>query len=111
MSAASGGDAVWEAVVAVMLATCAVYEGRSRFADKPALFSSGGREIAHREAAGVIDLRVTRSGWQAARVDYGSDPAVRRDPARRDWIELRPGSAADVDRLAGLLATAAAANS
>jgi uncharacterized protein len=104
------GDEIWEAFAAVMLATGAVYEGRSRFADKPALFADG-REIAHRETPSIVDLRITAAGWRAARDEYGSDPAVRRDPARRDWIELELRSAADASRLAGLLATAVAANS
>jgi len=34
----------------------------------------------------------------------------RRDPARRDWIELHLHSIADLDRLSQLLATAMAAN-
>jgi hypothetical protein len=33
--------------------------------DKPALFV-GSREIAHLEAPGVIDLRITRAGWAPA---------------------------------------------
>jgi hypothetical protein len=78
--------------------------------DKPALFT-GNREIAHLEAPGVIDLRITRAGWSRARTDFGADPAVRRDPARRDWIELALRSPADLDRLGPLLAIAVAANS
>jgi Family of unknown function (DUF5519) len=100
---------LWDAFADAMLATGHAREGRSRYADKPALFA-GSREIAHLEADGSIDLRVTRAGWAQARVDFAADPAVRRDPARRDWIELRPRSAADLDRLVPLLAIAAAAN-
>jgi hypothetical protein len=100
---------VWDAFVDAMLATGHATEGRSRYADKPALFV-GAREIAHLEPDGAIDLRVTRSGWSQVRQDFAADPAVLRDPGRRDWIELRPHSAADLDRLAPLLAIAAAAN-
>jgi len=102
-------DRRWDAFVTTMLAVGPSHERRSRYGDKPALFIEG-REVAHLEAPGVIDLRITRDGWSQARAEYGDDPCVRRDPARRDGIELRPHSPADLDRLTGLLVIAAAAN-
>jgi hypothetical protein len=66
--------------------------------------------MAHLEAPGVIDLRITRAGWSRVREDFGDDPAVRRDPSRRDWIELHLRCEADLDRLAVLLMVAMAAN-
>ena len=102
-------DPQWEAFVTAMLAAGPVYERRSRYGDKPALFIEG-REIAHLEAPGVIDLRITRQGWSQARDDYGGNPAVRHDPSRRDWIELHVRSRADLGHLARLLAIAAAKN-
>jgi hypothetical protein len=102
-------SAGWDAFVDAVLAAGHAREGRSRYGDKPALFT-GTREIAHPEAPGVIDLRITRAGWSRARAGFGADPAVRRDPARRDWIELRLRSAADLNRLGPLLAIAVAAN-
>jgi Family of unknown function (DUF5519) len=107
MSVDSGG--LWDAIVDVMLAAGHVREGRSRYGDKPALFA-GSREIAHLELDGAIDLRITRAGWARARQDFAADPAVRHDPGRRDWIELRPDHASDLDRLTPLLAITAAAN-
>jgi Family of unknown function (DUF5519) len=101
--------AIWEAFVDVMLATGHASEGRSRYGDKPALFA-GRREIAHLEPDGAIDLRITRAGWAQAGPDFAADPAVRRDPTRRDWIELQLQGPSDLDRLARLLAIAAAAN-
>ena len=86
-----------------------VQERRSRYADKPALFVAG-REIAHSEAPGVIDLRITQAGWLRVRAEYAGDPVVRHESARRDWIELHLESAGDLDRLASLLLTAWAAN-
>jgi hypothetical protein len=56
-------DALWEAFVIAMLAVGPVAERRSRYGDKPALFTAS-REIAHMEAPGVIDLRITRAGWR-----------------------------------------------
>ena len=92
-----------------MLAAGPAVERRSRYGDKPALFA-GGREIAHLEAPGVIDLRITRAGWARVREDFGRDAAVHHDPARRDWIELHLHSITDLDRLRHLLTTAMAAN-
>jgi hypothetical protein len=103
------GDMLWEAFVVAMLTAGPAVERRSRYGDKPALFTAG-REIAHLEAPGVIDLRITRAGWLRVRGRFGADPAVRRDRSRRDWIELYLNSAAELDRLAGLLAAAMAAN-
>jgi hypothetical protein len=102
-------DPRWDAFAAVMLAAGPAYERRSRYGDKPALFIDG-REIAHLEAPGVIDLRITRQGWSRARDDYGGDPAVHHDPSRRDWIELHLRSPADLGHLTPLLLIAAAEN-
>jgi hypothetical protein len=111
MSVTGGDDDLrWDAFVTAMLAVGGpADERRSRYGDKPALFIEG-REIAHLEAPGVIDLRITRRGWAQARDDYANDPAVRHDPARRDWIELRLSSPADLDRLTRLLVITAAEN-
>jgi Family of unknown function (DUF5519) len=103
------GDGRWEAFVIAVLAAGPVAERRSRYGDKPALFTAS-REIAHLEAPGVIDLRITRAGWRQVKERFSADPAVRRDPSRRDWIELHLSSAADLDRLGELLAAALAAN-
>ena len=104
------GDALWEAFVIAMLAVGPVAERRSRYGDKPSVVTAS-LEIAHLEAPGVIDLRITRAGWRQVRDHFSGDPAVRRDRSRRDWIELHVSSSADLDRLGGLLAAALAANS
>ncbi len=103
------GDALWDRFVTAMLAAGPAQERPSRYGDKPALFA-GNREIAHLEAPGVIDMRITRAGWSRVSAGFGDDPAVRHDPARRDWIELHLHSVADLDRLRQLLITAMAAN-
>lgn len=103
------GDVLWDAFVLLMLASGPVRERDSRYGGKPALVA-GSREIAHLEAPGVIDLRITRDGWSRVRADFGDDPAVRHDPGRRDWIELRLRSLEDLERLGPLLRTAMAAN-
>ena len=103
--AAEPADPVWEAFVVAMLAAGPAQERPSRYGGKPALRTDR-REIAHLEAPGVIDLRITRAGWSRVRADFGDDPALARDPSRRDWIELHLQSAADVDRLRRLLTVA-----
>jgi hypothetical protein len=100
---------IWDEFVIAVLALAAVHERRSRYGDKPALWLDD-REIAHLEAPGVIDLRITHSGWSEVKGDFGDDPAVLRDRSRRDWIELRPRSAAELIRLNPVLAMAVASN-
>ena len=102
-------DPFWEAFVTAMLAVGSAHERQSRYGNKPALFIEG-REVAHLEAPGIIDLRITRQGWAQIKSEYANHPAVHRDPSRRDWIELRTRSLADLDRLASLISTAVAAN-
>jgi len=100
---------LWDQFVTVMLGAGPAQERTSRYGDKPAL-CAGHREIAHLEAPGVIDLRITRAGWSRISADFGDDPAIRRDPSRRDWIELHLQSAADLDWLRRLVTTAMAEN-
>jgi hypothetical protein len=102
-------DERWEAFVTVMLSIGPAWERRSRFGDKSAVYC-GSREIAHLEAPGVIDLRITQAGWAQVRDEFCHDPAVGHDRSRRDWIELRMQSPADLDRLGTLLTVAMAAN-
>jgi hypothetical protein len=107
--AADNEDPLWNAFVEAMLVAGPADERRSRFGDKPALFVAS-REVAHLEAPGVVDLRITSAGWTRARSRYGGDPAVHRDPSRRDWIEIHLASRADLGRLGDLFAIAMAAN-
>lgn len=102
-------DGMWDAFVDVMQSVAPATERRSRYGEKAALWIAG-REVAHCEAAGIVDLRITRTGWARARDRYATDPAVRHDASRRDWIELHLRSAADLERVRDLLAIAMAAN-
>jgi hypothetical protein len=103
------GDLLWDAFVLLMLAAGPAQERTSRYGDKPALVTAS-REIAHLEAPGVIDLRITRDGWRRVSADFADDTAVRHEPGRRDWIELRLSSLEDLERLGPLLRAAMAAN-
>jgi hypothetical protein len=102
-------DPFWDAFVTAVLAAGSGHERQSRYGNKPALYI-GSREVAHMEAPGIIDLRITRQGWAEIKGAYANHPAVHRDPSRRDWIELRLRSISDLDLLASLLRTAVAAN-
>lgn len=110
MASTQEEDALWEAVVALLLESgSAMNERRSRYGEKSAVYEQG-REIAHLEAPGQIDLRITRAAWRQLRDRYADDSAVQSDPRRRDWVTLVLTSAADVERLRDLLEAAAHAN-
>jgi hypothetical protein len=96
-------------VTALLEAGPVVEERRSRYGDQPAVFLQG-REIAHLEGLGRVDLRITREAWSTLREQYADDPAVIRDPGRRDWVELELARVADVERVRALIEAAATAN-
>ena len=81
----------WSAVVDVARARGPVEERRSRYTDKAALWLHG-REIAHCEAPGVVDLRITARGWRALPDRLRADP--RRCPTTSAgacvWCTHRP---------------------
>ncbi len=103
-------DPLWEAVVTLLhQAGTAVEERQSRYGDKPAVYQQG-REIAHLDSPGHIDLRITQGAWRQMRGHYIHDPAIICSPGRRDWIMLVLASATDVERLSELIQAAASAN-
>ncbi|HEY2166576.1 MAG TPA: luciferase family protein [Jatrophihabitantaceae bacterium] len=102
-------DSIWLAVVELCGELGPVELRRSRWACKPAL-QLGGREIAHLEVPGRVDLRLTAKGWRAVASSYVDDPRVTRDPAQWDWIELTLAHRRDVDSLKPLFQQAIAAN-
>jgi hypothetical protein len=104
------GMSIWDAFVAGVPNHAPVVERRSRYADKPALFLER-REVAHLEAPGVIDVRLTRQGWAQLRDGLGGDARVRYDAKRRDWVELQLRTTQDVADLDAVLAATAAHNS
>jgi hypothetical protein len=84
-------------------------ERRSRYGDKPAL-TLHGREVAHCETPGIVDLRVTGQGWRTLPEQVRSDPRLRRHPGRRDWVELRVDTPADVVALEVVIRAVTSAN-
>lgn len=97
----NSADPVWNAVVELMLPLGPVQEQRSRYGDKPALSVTATREIAHLEAPGVVDVRITRACRRRLSPAYVDDPRVQR--RRSDWIELHLTTSADVDAMRELL--------
>jgi Family of unknown function (DUF5519) len=100
-------DVLWPAVVEVCSEVGPVYERPSQWGGKPALFLDR-REIAHYDGDGIVDVRITASGWKG--VAFGDDPAVTRDRSRRDWVSIRIASTEDLERLRPLLEAAVRAN-
>lgn len=100
-------DVVWGTIVDELRRLAPVEVGRSHLSPKPAVFLHG-REIAHWDGPGAMDLRVTQSAWAVLSSDFAADPAVRQNPGRRDWIEINPTG--DITRLFPLVAAAIAAN-
>lgn len=101
-------DPVWEAVVELLLPLGPVTERRSRYGDKPALVVAGQREIAHCEAPGVVDVRITRRGWRRFGPTYDGDRRVQRRGSS-DWVQLRL-TVDDVEAMSDLLSAVVAAN-
>lgn len=102
-------DAVWQAFVELILPMGPVHERTSRYGNKPAI-CLGRREIAHRQASGVINLRITTKAWTRLRDEHDDDGAVTSAANRRGWVELSIASLIDLDRLTPLIAAAVAAN-
>lgn len=102
-------DLIWEAFVELILPMGALHEQRSRFGAKPAIYLNS-REIAHREAAGQIDLRITRAAWMQIRDELADDSSVTSRAGRRDWVELFLGSPTELVKLVPLISAAVNAN-
>ncbi len=80
-------DLIWLAVVDLCEELGPVEHRASRWADKPALFL-GRREVAHAEAPGRIDPRITAKGWRAQAAAFTGDPSIHHDQAARVPLRL-----------------------
>jgi hypothetical protein len=82
--------------------------------ESPSMFGSAnawwcnGTEIAHFDAADVIDLRLTRSVIRELRPLLRADPRVEVRKSGSEWIEIRVTSDEDVAFVAELAERAAA---
>lgn len=90
-----------------MLAGTAVGEGA--FSPGPALWV-GTREVAHFDADGSLDVRLTKGVIRRRRAELDADERITLRGAGSDWIEVRVGSDADAQRARELVRDAVAAN-
>jgi hypothetical protein len=84
--------------------------------ESPSVFGPGnavwcnGREIAHFDADGSLDLRLTKSVIRELRPLLRNDPRVELRRGRSDWIELHVSSSDDIAFALELAERAAAAH-
>jgi hypothetical protein len=69
-----------------------------------------GKEIAHFEGVGVIEVRLTRGFIRARRRELKADGRVELRPSGADWITVRFGDEADEAFVVGLVTAAAEAH-
>ena len=70
----------------------------------------GRREVAHFDAAGNLDLRMTRAVIRARRDALREDPRIVLRPGQSDWMEVNIATPEDVEFAAGLIREAVIAN-
>jgi hypothetical protein len=86
-----------------------IVESPSMFRDEPAFWVNG-KEIAHFDGEGVLDLRLTRGVIREHRPQLKADPRVALRRSGGDWVEVRFTAVKDVADVAALAELAAAAH-
>jgi hypothetical protein len=87
-----------------------VTESESAFNDSPALWVNG-REIAHFEDGGVVDIRLTARLIRSRRAALRSHPSVAlRRSSSADWLEVKLNGPHDEQLVLELVAEAAHAH-
>src|ERR1051326_5200649 len=86
-----------------------ITESESMFGHGSAYWANG-KEIAHFEADGVIEVRLTRSVLRDRRSALKADPRVFLRPSGADWITVRFATAADIDFVVELVTLAEGAH-
>jgi hypothetical protein len=86
-----------------------VVESPSMFGAEAAWWCNA-KEIAHVEAPGTIDIRLTRSVIRDLRPTLRADARVVFRRNRSDWIEVRDATTPDVAFVVDLVGRAAAAH-
>ncbi len=80
------------------------------FSERPALWVNG-KEIAHWDAGGTFDVRLTRGVIRELRSRLRTDPRVRLRPSSSaDWLEVAVGDATSEELLVELVDRAADAH-
>ena len=83
--------------------------GEGAFAPGPALWL-GNREIAHVDADGLLDVRLTRAVIRRRRRDLATDGRVVLRRHQSDWVAVRVGDPAAVELAVTLIEEAVVAN-
>lgn len=86
-----------------------VEESPSQFSDRPAWWVNG-KEIAHLDPEGGLDLRLGREAIRARRAQLKADPRVTLRRSGADWLSVRVAGAADLTFALELCELAAAAH-
>lgn len=87
-----------------------VEESESMFSSEPALWVNG-KEIAHVEAGGVVDVRLTAPLIRKHRPELKGNPAVTfRKSSSADWLEVKVTTQTDEKLVVQLVTEAAAAH-
>jgi Family of unknown function (DUF5519) len=90
-----------------MLENVTVAEGA--FGVGPALWV-GRREVAHFDADGTLDVRLTRQVIRLRKPELGADGRILLRPGTSDWLALRIGGVDDIEFAVLLVNDAVAAN-
>jgi hypothetical protein len=66
--------------------------------------------VAHFDADGALDIRLTRAVIRAKREELGANPQVSLRPRASDWLEVRVATADDLELAVLLVGQAVLAN-
>jgi hypothetical protein len=83
--------------------------GEGAFAEGPAVWV-GRREVAHIDADGAVDIRLTKQQIRRRRTELEQDTRISLRAPSSDWLEVRAATDADIDFAVTLIADAVAAN-
>ncbi len=83
--------------------------GEGAFAPGEAIWV-GRREVAHVDADGTLDVRLTKAVIRARRDELRRDPRLRFRAGQSDWIEVDFANQGDIDFAVDLVEDAIAAN-
>jgi hypothetical protein len=86
-----------------------VIESESMFKAAPAYWVNG-KEVAHFDGDGVIDIRLTRALIRARRAELRADQRVELRSSSSDWLSVRVTEPEDVTFAAQLARDAAGAH-
>jgi hypothetical protein len=104
--ATAGGSSFPECLLAIE----GVVQSPSTFSDRPALWVNG-KEIVHRDASRIFDVRLTRAVIRQFRQHLREDRRVRLRPSSSaDWVEVQVTTAEDDRFLKELVERAAQAH-